>query len=51
VLQRLEEAIRNLDETNMQDLLRSVVEGYLPASGGPQVAGKDEWQPASRTLH
>jgi FlaA1/EpsC-like NDP-sugar epimerase len=51
VLQRLEEAIRNLDETNMQDLLRSVVEGYLPASGGAQVAGKDEWQPASRTLH
>jgi hypothetical protein len=35
----------------MQELLRSVVEGYLPAGSGPQVAGKDEWQPASRTLH
>jgi hypothetical protein len=35
----------------MQELLRSVVEGYVPASRGPQVAGKEEWQPASRTLH
>jgi len=51
VLQRLEDAIQNLDESKMQELLRSVVEGYLPASSGPQVAGKDEWQPASRTLH
>ena len=51
VLQRLEDAIQNLDESKMQELLRSVVEGYLPASSGPQVAGKVEWQPASRTLH
>jgi hypothetical protein len=49
VLERLEDAIQRLDESEMQELLRSVVEGYVPA--GPQVAGKDEWQPASRTLH
>jgi UDP-N-acetylglucosamine 4,6-dehydratase len=51
VLQRLEDAIQLLDENGMQELLRSVVEGYVPASRGPQVAGKEEWQPASRTLH
>src|SRR5262245_61297246 len=51
VLQRLEDAIQRLDESEMQELLRSVVEGYVPASRGPQVAGKEEWQPASRTLH
>jgi FlaA1/EpsC-like NDP-sugar epimerase len=51
VLERLEDAIQRLDETEMQELLRSVVEGYVPASGGPQVAGKGAWQPAARTLH
>ncbi len=51
VLERLQDAIQRLDESKMQELLRSVVEGYVPASGGPQVAGKDEWQPASHTLH
>ena len=51
VLERLEDAIQRLDEAEMQDLLRATVEGYVPASGGHPVAGKGEWQPASRTLH
>jgi FlaA1/EpsC-like NDP-sugar epimerase len=51
VLERLEDAIQRLDETEMQELLRSIVEGYVPAGSGPQIAGKGEWQPASRTLH
>jgi FlaA1/EpsC-like NDP-sugar epimerase len=49
-LERLDDAIQRLDETEMQELLRSIVEGYVPASG-PQIAGKGAWQPASRTLH
>ena len=51
ILERLEDAIQRLDAPEMQDLLRSVVEGYVPASSGPQIAGEAEWQPASRTLH
>jgi FlaA1/EpsC-like NDP-sugar epimerase len=51
VLERLQDAIQRFDESKMQELLRSVVEGYVPAISGPQVAGKDEWQPASHTLH
>jgi FlaA1/EpsC-like NDP-sugar epimerase len=51
VLERLEDAIQRLDEGEMQDLLRATVEGYVPASSGPPVAGKGEWLPASRTLH
>ena len=51
ILDRLEDAIQRLDEAGMQELLRSVVEGYVPAAYGPQVAGEAEWQPASRTLH
>jgi FlaA1/EpsC-like NDP-sugar epimerase len=51
VLERLEDAIQRLDEPEMQDLLRATVEGYVPASGGNPIAGKGEWQPASRTLH
>jgi len=51
VLERLEDAIHRLDETEMQDLLRATVEGYVPAASGHPVAGKGEWQPASRTLH
>jgi len=50
-LERLEEAIERSDEAEMQELLRSVVEGYVPAASGPQIAGEAEWQPASRTLH
>ncbi len=51
VLERLEDAIQRLDESEMQELLRATVEGYVPAGGGNPVAGKGEWQPASRTLH
>jgi FlaA1/EpsC-like NDP-sugar epimerase len=51
VLERLEDAIHRLDETEMQDVLRTTVEGYVPAGGSHPVAGKGEWQPASRTLH
>ena len=51
VLERLEDAIHRLDEAEMQDVLRTTVEGYVPASGSRPVAGKGEWQPASRTLH
>ena len=51
VLERLEDAIQRLDEAEMQDLLRATVEGYVPASSGHPIAGKGEWQLASRTLH
>jgi FlaA1/EpsC-like NDP-sugar epimerase len=51
VLERLEDAIHRMDEAEMQELLRATVEGYVPASSAPPVAGKGEWQPASRTLH
>jgi len=51
VLERLEDAIHRMDEAEMQELLRATVEGYVPASSGHPIAGKDEWQPASRTLH
>jgi FlaA1/EpsC-like NDP-sugar epimerase len=50
VLERLEDAIHRMDETEMQDVLRATVEGYVPAGVHP-IAGKGEWQPASRTLH
>jgi len=51
ILERLEDAIQRLDEAEMQELLRSVVEGYVPAASGPQIAGEAEWQPASHMLH
>jgi FlaA1/EpsC-like NDP-sugar epimerase len=51
VLERLEDAIHRLDEAEMQELLRTTVEGYVPASGTHPLAGKTEWQPASRALH
>jgi FlaA1/EpsC-like NDP-sugar epimerase len=51
VLERLEDAIHRLDGAEMQELLRATVEGYVPTSSTPPVAGKTEWQPASRTLH
>jgi FlaA1/EpsC-like NDP-sugar epimerase len=51
VLERLEDAIERLDEAEMQELLRATVEGYVPAGGAHPIAGKVEWQPASRTLH
>ena len=51
VLERLEDAIHRMDEAEMQDVLRTTVEGYVPAGGAHPIAGKGEWQPASRTLH
>ena len=51
VLERLEDAIHRMDEVEMQDMLRTTVEGYVPAGGAHPIAGKGEWQPASRTLH
>jgi FlaA1/EpsC-like NDP-sugar epimerase len=50
-LERLEEAIQKLDMAELQEMLRATVEGYVPASTGHPVSAKEEWQPASRTLH
>jgi FlaA1/EpsC-like NDP-sugar epimerase len=50
-LERLEEAIQKLDLAELQEMLRATVEGYVPASAAHPVSAKDEWQPASRTLH
>jgi FlaA1/EpsC-like NDP-sugar epimerase len=50
-LERLEEAIQKLDVGELQETLRATVEGYVPASTAHPVSAKDEWQPASRTLH
>ena len=50
-LERLEDAIQRLDESEIQEILSLTVEGYVPATATAQVAGKDEWQPVSRTLH
>jgi FlaA1/EpsC-like NDP-sugar epimerase len=50
-LERLDDVIQRQDETELQDMLRATVEGYVAASLGHQVSPKDEWQPVSRTLH
>ena len=50
-LERLEDAIQRLDESEIQEILSLTVEGYVPAGATAQVASKDEWQPVSRTLH
>jgi FlaA1/EpsC-like NDP-sugar epimerase len=51
-LERVEDAIQQVDIAELQDMLRTTVEGYVPAGAvHAVVAGKDEWQPASRTLH
>jgi len=50
-LERLDDAIQRHDEAELQDMLRATVEGYTPGSAGHSAALKDEWQPASRTLH
>jgi FlaA1/EpsC-like NDP-sugar epimerase len=50
-LERLEEAIRKLDMVELQEMLRAIVEGYVPASTAHPVSAKDEWQAAARTLH
>jgi FlaA1/EpsC-like NDP-sugar epimerase len=51
-LERVDDAIQQVDLAELQDMLRTTVEGYVPAGVVHAVAaGKDEWQPASRTLH
>jgi len=50
-LERLEDAIQRVDVSELQDMLRATVEGYVPATTVLAVAAKDEWQPVSRTLH
>ncbi|MGH6864744.1 MAG: polysaccharide biosynthesis protein [Methyloceanibacter sp.] len=50
-LERLEDAIQRLDESELQDMLRATVEGYVPAASVQTASAKDEWQPVSRTLH
>ena len=51
-LERIEDAIKRIDVTELQDMLRTTVEGYVTAGTMHKVpGGKDEWQPLSRTLH
>ena len=50
-LERLEDAIQRVDESELQETLHATVEGYMPSSAVHTVAAKDEWQPTSRTLH
>jgi FlaA1/EpsC-like NDP-sugar epimerase len=50
-LERLEDAIQRMDETELQELLRATVEGYVPASTAHPAPGQGEWQAVSRTLH
>ncbi len=51
-LERIEVAIQRVDVTELQDMLRTTVEGYKPSSTLPTtLGGKDEWQPLSQTLH
>jgi UDP-N-acetylglucosamine 4,6-dehydratase len=50
-LERLEDAVQKVDIAELQEMLRVTVEGYVPATPAAAVPAKDEWQPASRTLH
>ena len=50
-LERLDDAIQRQDEAELQEMLRATVEGYMPGSSGLPGSLKDDWQPASRTLH
>jgi FlaA1/EpsC-like NDP-sugar epimerase len=50
-LERLEDAIQSVDVSELHDMLRATVEGYVPATTVPAAPAKGEWQPASRTLH
>lgn len=51
-LERIEDAISRIDVTDLQEMLSTTVEGYVPAGTMLKVpGGKDEWQPLSRTLH
>jgi len=50
-LERLDDAIQRQDEAVLQEMLRTIVEGYTPGSTGHPASVKDEWQLVSRTLH
>jgi FlaA1/EpsC-like NDP-sugar epimerase len=50
-LERLEDAIKRVDESELQAMLRATVEGYMPTGAVHTGSVKGEWQPASRTLH
>lgn len=50
-LERLDDAIQRQDEAVLQEMLRTIVEGYKPGSTGHPASVKDEWQLVSRTLH
>ncbi|ODR97777.1 hypothetical protein AUC69_01245 [Methyloceanibacter superfactus] len=50
-LERLEDAIQSVDVSELHDMLRATVEGYVPATAVHAAPAKGEWQPASRTLH
>lgn len=51
-LERIEDTIQRVDVSDLQDMLRTTVEGYVPSGSVHNVpGGKDEWQPLSRTLH
>ena len=52
VLERIEDTIQRVDVTELQDMLRATVEGYVPSGSVHKLpGGKDEWLPLSRTLH
>src|SRR5262249_34096576 len=50
-LERLKDEIQRRDEADVQELLRTTVEGSVPASTADNVPEKGEWQAVSRTLH
>ena len=50
-LERIDDAIQRQDEAVLQEMLRTIVEGYTPGSTGHPASVKDEWQLVSRTLH
>ncbi len=50
-LERLDDAIQNVDEAELQEMLHATVEGYKPTGATPAAGATDDWQPASRTLH
>jgi len=50
-LERLDDVIQRVDVSELHDMLRATVEGYVPGSLVHAVTAQDEWQPVSRTLH
>lgn len=50
-LERLDDAIQKVDEAELQEMLHATVEGYKPTGATPAAGARDDWQPASSTLH